>query len=148
MKIREFNDAKTLVELLSRNGIGQLKEWKNPFEMGWGSLTDYYQFGSASEENGMANNIAYYLEGNQSSVYNLKLILNVNNSKERKQALSFFSDIANRTFKSLFLPVPSGLKEAILNANEFEEKSDSYSTSFMLERSKIDTWELLIVSDY
>lgn len=105
-KIDLFNDPVKLIRELSKNGIGELKEWANPFEMGWGSLTDYYPFGGQNNANGMQNNIAYYLEGDKSSVSLLTINLNINNPQEKTEALQFLKELTAKTFTSLGLIAP------------------------------------------
>lgn len=146
LKIKLFNDPPNLLYKLSGNGIGELKEWKNPQEMGWGSLTDYFQFGEKKDGVGIQNNLSYYLEGEENYAKNLLLILNVNNPKAKKEAVKLFVETAEKTFKTLEIEIPRGLLEAIKKDEEFKSENDIYNTSFQIEKSKIETFKMEIVS--
>lgn len=146
MKIKLFNETENLLNKLSENGIGELKEWKNPEDMGWGSLTDYYQFGEQKDGVGMQNNLAYYLEGEENYAKNLLLNLNVNNPKSKKEAVKLFSETTETTFKTLEIEIPQGLLEAIKNGKDFKSENDNFTTDFKIENSNIDTYKMEIVS--
>ena len=146
MKIKLFNETSNLLSKLSENGIGELKEWKNPEEMGWGSLTDYFQFGKNKDGDGMQNNLAYYLEGEENYAKNLLLNLNVNNPKDKKAAVKLFSETTEKTFKTLEIEIPKGLLEAIKNNKEFKSESEIYSVSFKIEKENIEIFKMEIVS--
>jgi len=139
-----FDDTKALTNALSQNGIGTLKDWSNPMEMGWGSLTDYFQFGNKKDGVGMQNNIAYYLEGNEKSAKTLTLNLNINNPADKKNALKFLNEITIKTFNSLNLQVPNGLTNSILAQKSFKADNDNFETSVVLDKSKIETWKVNI----
>ncbi len=142
-----FANPKKLCEVLSKNGIGSLKDWQNPFDMGWGSLTDYYQFGSQNDGNGMQNNIAYYLEGTENEVKSITLNLNINNPSDKKNALKFLADLADKTFASINLQIPTDLTKSILSSKEYKGEVSNFLISNILEKSKIETWKVTIVSN-
>ena len=146
MKIKAFNDVDNLVTILSENGIGTLKPWQNPFDTGYGSLTDYYPIGTAKEEYGLTNNLAYYLEGTATTAKNLLINLNLNNRDEKKQGLVHLSNVTTKTFKSLNLKIPDGLIKSIRAGKEFKANNAEFTTSFTLDQSKIETWKVLIIS--
>jgi hypothetical protein len=139
-----FDNPSKLCATLSQNGIGELKEWKNPFGIGWGSLTDYYQFGQQKDEVGMQNNIAYYLEGTETAVSNLTINLNINNAEDKKNALKFLEEVTEKTFSSLNLTIPTDLKKAILASKEYKGEVNDFLVSNELEKSKIETWKVII----
>jgi len=139
-----FDNPSNLCATLSQNGIGELKEWKNPMDMGWGSLTDYYQFGTQKNGVGMQNNIAYYLEGTETSVSNLTINLNINNAADKKNALMFLAEVMEKTFSSLKLTIPSDLKKAILTSKGFKGELNEFLVSNELDKSKIETWKVII----
>ncbi|HEX8548058.1 MAG TPA: hypothetical protein VF691_13945 [Cytophagaceae bacterium] len=139
-----FSSPRKLAAALSQNGIGELKEWQNPMEMGWGSLTGYHQFGAQNEGATMQNNIAYNLEGTEAVVTSLTINLNINNTSDKKNALRFLAEIAQKTFSSMNLIIPSDLKKAILQSKEFKGELDNYSIFNQLENSKIETWKVVI----
>lgn len=144
MKVDIFNDIDKTRTVLSQNGIGQLKNWRSDDMGGYMSITDYFQFGNNST-GGMQNNLAYYLESdNEHCIKTAKLVLNINNKSESKQALTKFRETAEATYKSLSLAIPSGLLDAITKAENFQDSNDNFSTSLKLDKSNIDTWGLTI----
>ncbi len=140
-----FQDPNKLCKLLSQNGIGELKEWGNPMDMGWGSLTDYYQFGPEKEGLGMKNNIAYYLEGTETMVSKITINLNINNSSDKNNALKFLADVTAKTFSSLNLTLESDLKTAILNSKTYKGELREFLVSIEFEKSKIESWKVIII---
>lgn len=139
-----FDNPTKLCAILSQNGIGELKEWKNPMDMGWGSLTDYYQFGPKKDGVGIQNNIAYYLEGTETTASNLTINLNINNSGDKKNALKFLAEIAEKTFTSLNLTIPADLIKAILDSKNYKVEVNDFLVSNELDKSKIETWKVTI----
>ncbi len=146
MKIKPFNDVNSLVTTLSKNGIGILKPWQNPIDLGYGTLTDYYPIGTAKVQYVLSNNLAYYLEGTETTAKNLLINLNLNNPDEKKQGLAALTDITSKTFKSLTLKIPPGLLKAIKSGKVFKSDGADFITSFTLDQSKIETWKVFIVS--
>lgn len=143
-KVTLFNDVSAVQKALGQNGIGALRKWRGD-ELGWMSSSDYYSFGSSSADNGMQNNLAYYLESNnQNSVKTVKLILNINNATEKSEALSLLGKTAQETFTSLNLQIPKGLINAIKSGKYFNADNSNFSISFSLDKSKIDTWKLTL----
>lgn len=144
VKIPLYSNLEQLRTELSKNGIGKLGYWKND-ELGWYSFTDYFLFGNSSSINGMQNNIAYYINGRQKENANeVKIVLNINNVKESKKALELLNSVSQKTIKSLNLEIPKGLSQSILNQKPNEFENDIYRISLELEKSKIDTWNLII----
>ncbi|CAM4137435.1 hypothetical protein EWU23_07340 [Cytophagaceae bacterium 50C-KIRBA] len=140
-----FENPNELINALSQNGIGELKEWRNPMDMGWGSLTDYYQFGPQKDGYGMQNNIAYYIEGTENKATKIYINLNINNPVDKKNALKFLNDISKKTFRTLNISMPKELSKAILNSKEFNTELEGYKVSNELEKSKIETWKVYVV---
>lgn len=146
VKIEKFQNPENLSAILSENGIGQLNQWKKDY-MGWISLSFYFPIGEQSSVNGMENNLAYYLESkNEEYVEELKLVLNINNSEENAKALSTFADITRKTFHSIDQKVPAGLIEAIKKQKEFKAETINFKASLELEKSKINTWKVKIIT--
>jgi hypothetical protein len=143
-KIESFEEPNRLIKILSNNGIGELKEWSNPYDTGWGSLSDYYQFGTPKNENGMKNNICYYLEGTEHEVTTLTVNLNINNPSEKKEALKFLSEITQKTFSSLDMDIPDDLSKAIKGSKKYELQIKNLVVSYVLEKNKIETWKVII----
>lgn len=139
-----FGNPNELITDLSKNGIGELKEWSNPMEMGWGSLTDYYQFGPKKDGIGIQNNIAYYIEGTESKATKMYVNLNINNPADKKNALKFLNEISGKTFKTLNVPMPKELSDAILKSKEYKTEIGGFKVSNKLDKSKIETWKVNI----
>lgn len=114
-------------------------------DMGWGSLTDYYQFGPEKEGLGMKNNIAYYLEGTETMVSKITINLNINNSSDKNNALKFLADVTAKTFSSLNLTLESDLKTAILNSKTYKGELREFLVSIEFEKSKIESWKVIII---
>ena len=143
-KCKIFNEVKQVQSLLSEAGIGELRQWRND-SFGWMSSTQYYSFGSSSSINGMQNNLAYYLESeSENYIEKVKIMLNINNSSEKYQAISKFDKTSKKTFELLKLKMPNGLSEAIKSEKKFSSENSEYKVSLVLNRSKIDTWKLTI----
>ena len=143
-KIKEFNNVEGVISKLSNNGIGILRGWKKD-ELGWYSFSDYYNFGSNS--NGLQNNIAYYINSRQKEYVNeVKLVLNINNKNETKNALSFLNKLFEKTLKSLEITVPDNFHQNVLNREEFKYTNEAFDINLKLDKSKIETWNILIES--
>lgn len=145
-KVEIFNDFDKLRAALEKNEIGTLRKWR--FDgYGWIAASDYYSFGGKSIENGMQNNLAYYAEGdNKSFVKELKLILNLNNSMQKNLALKKFDKVVRETFASINLKLPIGLSSNLQSQREFNAESKDFTTELILDKSRIDTWKLVIQS--
>lgn len=144
VKISTFNDPAELKKILSQNGIGPINHWRQD-ALGYVAFSFYFPFGSPSSINGMQNNVAYYLESKEKDyAESLKLILNINNSKETGHALEEFSNLASKTFKSIYLNTPSNLLKLISKGEEFNYSTDSYQVKLEFVKNKIDTWRLII----
>lgn len=143
VKVDVFNDIEKTRSLLSSNGIGELHSWRSDEMGGFMSITDYFQFGD--DLNSPQNNLAYYLESdNEHVIKTAKLILSIHNKREKKQALTKFKDLVELTFRSLSLEIPDGVFDALRREKKFEAMNDRFMTSLKLDRSKIDTWKLII----
>lgn len=144
VKISTFNDPAELKKILSQNGIGPINHWRQD-AMGYVAFSFYFPFGSPSSVNGMQNNVAYYLQSKEKDyAESLKLILNINNSKETSDALEEFSNLASKTFKSIYLNTPNNLLKLISKGEEFNYSTDSYQVKLEFVKNKIDTWRLII----
>lgn len=143
-KLMIFNDINLMRLKLSENGIGRLREWRSD-DVGYLSITDYYRFGEPSAQNGMENNLAYYLESeNENYVETISLVLNINNSAEERQAIKRFIRVTEKTFQTVGVHVPGRLLAAITKKEEFIYDGESFRTKFVLEESRIETMKLTI----
>lgn len=143
-KCKIFNEVKQIQSILNGVGIGELRQWRND-SYSWTSSSPYYSFGSASSENGTQNNLAYYLESRSGTcIETIKLVLNINNSSEKSQALSQLGKTSKKTFSLLKIKIPNGLLSAIKSGNNYTSDNPEFKVSLVLNRSKIDTWKLTI----
>ena len=143
-KVDIFNNVAEVKNILSQNGIGELRKWWTD-GYGWMSSTDYYSFGSPSAKNNTQNNLAYYLESeNENNLETVKLILNIFNGQEKNEAILKFKSVTVKTFESLKLPPPNGLIEAIKKPKEFQSDNENFSVVLKCDKSNIDTWKLTI----
>ena len=133
-----------LIQKLSLNGIGQLSEWKNPFDMGWGSLTPYFQFGSVKQGKGISNNISYYLEGTEKECTKISIILNINNPEEKSDGLNFLNELTLKTFETLEYKKDDDLHKNILKPKEYKSDKEDYKVYLTNEKTKIDSWKMTI----
>jgi hypothetical protein len=144
-KIAAFGDVVQLQKTLSQNGIGELRKWRDDETGGFVSSSDYFSFGNLVNEYGMQNNLAYYLESPKSQfVQQLKLVLNIYNSSERAKSLAMYSEVAEKTFKSIGLELPEGLLDACKSGKEFKSNQVGILVTSKLSKSRIDTWKLTI----
>jgi len=92
--------------------------WKNEYDQ-FGCESDYKQLGSSD---GLANNLAFYLEGNSSSVELTYLMLNVNDGTSASSAHQELLKAAEAlSIKETGKKLPKQLKSAItkgINASE------------------------------
>lgn len=89
----------------------QTRGYKNQYEDTFGCSSPYKELGAGSP---LANNIAYYVDGNSQNANELKLVLNVNaaqSAKEAHAALLQYSD--ELTQKALGVPMPKDARSAI-----------------------------------
>lgn len=137
-----FKNIDEVKTKLNSVGIGKFGDWKN-FEVDWSAITRYYSFGSGSRQ----NNLAYYLSSeNKNYIRRLKLVLNINNSSEKQQAIEKFKSVGEQTLRKLKLEIPNDLWDKVDSRKDFLLTSDKYSISVILEESNIDTWSLVIES--
>lgn len=145
-KINIFNSVSQVQTKLSSLEIGVLRRWFND-GYGWTSSTSYYSFGSISDENGMQNNLALYLDSkSEHFIETLQLVLNINNKSEKSKALSLLDKTTQKTFSVLNLKIPEGLSSAINSGTNFSFSQSDYKVSLILDKSRIDTWKLIIVA--
>lgn len=104
------------------------------------SVTPYYQFGGGD----LPNNLAYYLESDNSrSIKTLKLVLNINN-RIKKSALSKFAETVDKTYKALGLTPNNQIMNAAKSGKEMKANKDKHSERIELEKSRIETWKFII----
>lgn len=92
--------------------------YKHSYDNEWFASSPYLEVG----EGILANNIAYYIEGDSSSAKMLKLNLNINNLEQRDSAHQRFFELTQKLCsKAIGKSMPNILIEAILNCENKEE---------------------------
>jgi hypothetical protein len=144
-KYKLFNNVPLVREKLESVGIGLFTRWKKLDDLGWMSSTPYYSFGSTSSTIGLPNNLAFYLESNsEDCIGTIQLVLNINNTSERKKALSKFNEIMVSTFKGLDLKDADKFSKAIKQKRNYSFENNEYKISLEIEKININNWELII----
>lgn len=130
-KTKIFHDVTGLKGLLIKNSTLFFTDWtKNKFVDGsekWTSHTPLEQFGTHSN-NGFKNDIHYHLLGKDEGFVNeVRIVLNIKNSDDKKQAKETLSLWTQQTFANLAMDAPEGLLRSIKKGNEFyAETPDNY----------------------
>jgi hypothetical protein len=96
--------------LLSRNGLAT-GNWKSFYENEFGCISPYKDIGSGLP---LANNIAYYVDGDKNTVTQTKLVLNVNNKSQATSAHSaLLSSSEDLSIKVAGVKLSPSIKNAI-----------------------------------
>jgi hypothetical protein len=89
----------------------QTRGYKNKYEDVFGCSSAYKELGAGSP---LANNLAYYVDGNAQTANQLKLVLNVNQAQASKEAhAALLSSSQELAQKSLSDPLPKDVSSAI-----------------------------------
>ena len=105
----------------------QTRGYKNQYENTYGCSSPYKELGVGSP---LANNIAYYVEGNSQNAAELKLVLNVNAAQESKDAHATLLNYSEElTKKALGTPLPKDVRNAI---------SSGKAGQWTIEKSKVE----------
>lgn len=140
VKFNPFNNINSVRINLSSVGIGDLGRWRNDEMGGYISITSYHHFGGGN----MPNNLAYYLESdNSNAIKTLKLVLNINNGN-KKTALLKFAKTIERTYKALDLIQNSEIIKAAKTGKELKVDKETHIEKIELEKSLIETWKFII----
>ncbi len=128
------------MQKLSAVGIGELGKWRDDEMGGYMSVTPYYQFGDSD----VLNNLAYYLESdNSSSIKTLKIVLNINNG-DKKSALSKLGDTIGKTYRALGMEPDTNIINDLKFGQELKRERDTYKMRTEVEKSRIETWKFVI----
>ena len=140
-----FNDIKTVIKRLSKNGIGEFGDW-NCFEGNeYSAITDYFLIKNSSLY--MPNNLAYYITVKKDYIEKIELVLNINYLQDKEMAMAKFKDITLLTCKSLSINCPQDLVDAMDQLSECYLKFDTYSLELQCVPSgKVETWTFSIIT--
>jgi len=140
VKFDPFNNVEDVMQKLSAVGIGELGKWRDDEMGGYMSVTPYYQFGDSD----VLNNLAYYLESdNSSSIKTLKIVLNINNG-DKNSALSKLGDTIGKTYRALGLEPDTKIINELKFGKELKGEGDTYKMRTEVEKSRIETWKFVI----
>lgn len=113
----------------------QTRGYKNKYEDVFGCSSPYRELNAGSA---LANNLAYYVDGDAQTATQLKLVLNVNQAQQSKEAhAALLSSSQDLTQKSLGFALPKDVSSAILSGKagkwtvskaELELKRDDFPT--------------------
>lgn len=143
--VKVFADVPATLGLLSQAGIGAMRSWRND-GMGFMSSTPYYSFGAESDQNGLANNLAFYAESSdEKAIRTVKLMLNVNNASQNKAARSLYAKTVLATLKKLNIKTPTGLELALLKGRNFKAETPTVIIINEHHTDRID-WDKLIIT--
>lgn len=143
-KLSIFNDIEKVRKLLSKNGIGDLREWNFDDVDEFHCMTDYFSFGSSLT--GLQNNITYYLTGGELYIKKLELVLNIYNKVDNEPALQKFEEVTEATFKCLSLSISSTLIESVKKGEDYCEDFETYNVKLIRNISMIVSLKLIIES--
>jgi hypothetical protein len=103
----------------------------------WNACSSMIELG----EGLIPDNIAYYINGTESTAKTLKLILNVNDSKRSTLAQKKFLTICNALIRaSLNRRLSNSMKSAILNGKEYNELHENKRVSVHNNKWSKHTW--------
>lgn len=106
--------------------------WKHHYDSEYGCSTPYLDIGTGSP---LANNIAYYLYGNATSASEAKLVINVNNTEQKKQAHQTLLVSAKKLSSELVGELPEDISSAISNGGEASTEIEGVNI-----RVIVDVW--------
>jgi len=122
----DFANAELLVSVPSQtcvllNEVGlAANSWKNEYDQEFGCSSDYKQLGSGFP---LANNLAFYVDGNSSTVTQVYLMLNVNDMASASSAHQELLKVAETlSVKETGKQLPQQLKDAINKGGNLLQK--------------------------
>lgn len=144
-KLTIFNNVQNVINNLSNNGLGKLSEWHslNGVETHYNSLTTYYKFGN---DDIIPNTLAYYLNGEETYLKQLDLVLIIGYQQNRQQAIERFIELLKLTFDSLSILKPEDLIKSIIAGNVYSQEYSTHKVQVnyeKLELSEIVTFSIV-----
>lgn len=140
-----FGQPQRFCSALASDGL-RTEGWKASKAMPgeWLCMSTLIPFGTVGS-NSMANNIAFYVNGaNSSRANDIRIKININNAAERTHAFSRLDSATKSLFKTISQPIPAELSKAIS-----QQKPISVSTSFgkvelIFEPGQIDSFKVVL----
>lgn len=119
-------------------------EWKYD-GMGYSCVTADYCIDAISS-GGLANTLTLYAESEfRDIVQEVKLVLMVNHKATRKVAINKFRDTILTLFREIGIAIPVGLIYAIYEENPTRFEQDYGTVELQLDRTRTDTWSVVIL---
>lgn len=111
----------------------------------WSCISTFIPFGTVGS-NGMENNIAFYVHGaNPSRANDIRIKVNVNNTKERTQAFSRLNSAAKTLFKTISQPIPPELSKAIAQQKPIFINTLFGKIELILKPGEIDSFKIVLI---
>ncbi|HEN9572557.1 hypothetical protein ACG9XX_15100 [Acinetobacter baumannii] len=125
-------------EACSMLNLPGMTSWKDTMGEGtYRCISSYIDISPDPQNGENPNNLAYYVEGTESSIKELKVVLNVNDSKYKKSAETEFIKMSESIYKEVAnQELPSVLKNAIKNKTNKQTTVKNLSLDI-----ETDKWE-------
>lgn len=143
-KLTVFNDIKTVINRLSKNGIGAFGNWEDMGGGVYSAITDYFLIGDSSP---ITNNIVYYITGGKDYIERVELSLNINYQQDKNISIAKFKELVFMTCCSLKIICPQNLIDAVDEFSGYYKEYDTYSLKLQQELlGKVETWTFSIIT--
>jgi hypothetical protein len=142
-----FSQPAKLCSALSQEGL-ETGGWvaSKAFPGEWLCMTSLISFGAIGA-NGLANNIAFYVNGTSTGRANdIRVKINVNNASERDVAFERLRKATKALFAAIGQPMPRELGNALKKQAPVSTKADFGSVELIREPGKIDSF-LVVLTD-
>lgn len=133
-KLLKFNDIQTVINLLSKIGIGKLDEWHKSYagDDCYLSMTNYHKFG-IDDITKIPNTLALYLTGEETHINQLEVILDVGYEQDKDQAIETFTEVLRQIFNCLDIMLPDNLICSIADNKEHHYEYNTHKVSLNYE---------------
>lgn len=143
-KLAVFNDIKTVINRLSKNGIGTFSNWGNMGGGVYSTITDYFLIGESFP---ITNNIVYYITGGKDYIERVELSLNINYQQDKDISIAKFKEFVSLTCSSLKIICPQNLIDAVDEFSGYYKEYDTYSLKLQQELlGEVETWTFSIIT--
>lgn len=123
-----------------------MTSWKSSNNDGiYRCISDYIDV-SPETDTRIPNNVAYYVEGKENSVTELKVVMNINIPKYKTKSTNEFLNMADTLYSRVNnQPLPSEIKSAIKNKKAYENNDGRLSYYVEYEKNgSVETQKLII----
>lgn len=140
-----FSQPQSLCAALSSQGLAT-QGWKasNATPGEWLCMTLLTPFGEVGT-NGLANNIAFYVNGTSPTRANdIRIKINVNNPTERRQAFAKLEAATRALFKEVSEPIPAELAAALAQQKPVSITASFGKAELVSEPGRIDGYKVVL----